>query len=181
VNIFVHVLCRYGGVEAATFCGLCSIYDQLQYDKSVNIYMLAKLYHLKRAGCIGSKVWDTGRYRIIFSLNKLYASASFTYFSGYTCIHIKLIFFYWKRHVFLCLFSGKLPILLWSCGKFKWEMVWKGQTILAWVCAPPFGLKKERQHATKHNSYKLSTRDSSYKLSTWDRRVTHTRTYADVS
>ncbi|XP_052779074.1 tyrosine-protein phosphatase 99A-like isoform X2 [Mya arenaria] len=51
----VIVVDRFGGVEAATFCALWSIYDQLQYDKSVNVYMLAKLYHLKRAGGIGSK------------------------------------------------------------------------------------------------------------------------------
>ncbi|XP_052213906.1 tyrosine-protein phosphatase 99A-like isoform X2 [Dreissena polymorpha] len=51
----VIVVDRYGGVEAATFCALWSIYDQLQYDKSANIYMMAKLYHLKRAGCMGNK------------------------------------------------------------------------------------------------------------------------------
>ena len=54
VDPYVH--CRFGGVEAATFCALWSLYDQLQYDKGVNVYQLTKLYHLKRPGIIGSKV-----------------------------------------------------------------------------------------------------------------------------
>ena len=48
--------CRFGGVEAATFCALWGLYDQMQNDKTINVYQTAKLYHLKRAQCVGSKV-----------------------------------------------------------------------------------------------------------------------------
>ncbi|XP_053378401.1 tyrosine-protein phosphatase 99A-like isoform X2 [Mercenaria mercenaria] len=66
----VIVVDRYGGVEAATFCAMISIYDQLQFDKSVNIYQLAKLYHLKRAGCVGSKEDYLFLYQAAESLTK---------------------------------------------------------------------------------------------------------------
>ncbi|XP_060555238.1 tyrosine-protein phosphatase 99A-like isoform X5 [Ruditapes philippinarum] len=66
----VIVVDSFGGVEATTFCAMFSIYDQLQFDKSVNIYQLAKLYHLKRAGCIGSKEDYLFLYQAAESLTK---------------------------------------------------------------------------------------------------------------
>ncbi|KAL4226612.1 Protein tyrosine phosphatase [Mactra antiquata] len=66
----VIVVDNHGGVEATTFCALWTIYDQLQFDKSVNIYQVAKLYHLKRSNCIGSKENYLFLYQAAESLTK---------------------------------------------------------------------------------------------------------------
>ena len=47
-------VCRYGGTEAATFCCLTTLSKQLRDDGSVDAYMCAKLYHMRRPG-----VWQT--------------------------------------------------------------------------------------------------------------------------
>lgn len=44
------VMDRYGGAEAATLCTVSSLTHQIEYDKTANIYMYAKLYHNKRPG-----------------------------------------------------------------------------------------------------------------------------------
>lgn len=45
---YVQNVCRYGGVEAATFCALMTLYDALQHEASVDVYTVCKLYHMKR-------------------------------------------------------------------------------------------------------------------------------------
>ncbi|XP_074603401.1 putative receptor-type tyrosine-protein phosphatase mosPTP-1 isoform X2 [Brevipalpus obovatus] len=44
------VMDRYGGTEAATFCCLTTLYKQLNFEDCVDVYMYAKLYHLRRPG-----------------------------------------------------------------------------------------------------------------------------------
>jgi Protein-tyrosine phosphatase len=44
------VMDRYGGTEAATLCVISSLAHQLEYYKTANIYMYAKLFHNKRPG-----------------------------------------------------------------------------------------------------------------------------------
>jgi receptor-type tyrosine-protein phosphatase gamma len=44
------VMDRYGGAEAATLCVVSSLAQQLECDKTANIYMYTKLYHNKRPG-----------------------------------------------------------------------------------------------------------------------------------
>ena len=46
---------RYGGVTGCQFCALWSSLDQLQHDKTIDIYHLCKLYHQKRPGIIGAQ------------------------------------------------------------------------------------------------------------------------------
>ena len=53
---FIDNMWRYGGVRAGRFCALWALRDQLILDKAVDVYQLAKLYHLKRPGIIGSQV-----------------------------------------------------------------------------------------------------------------------------
>ena len=47
---------RHGGVEAGMFCGLSTLSEQKENDNSVDVYMLAKLYHLKRPGIYSKEV-----------------------------------------------------------------------------------------------------------------------------
>ena len=63
---------RYGGVTGCQFCALWSSLDQLQHDKTIDIYHLCKLYHQKRPGIIGAQV------RSIFINNLLIFLWSFT-------------------------------------------------------------------------------------------------------
>ncbi|KAK6634358.1 hypothetical protein RUM43_011758 [Polyplax serrata] len=46
----VIVVDRFGGNEAATFCLLTSVYKQLTHESHADIYMFAKLYHMRRLG-----------------------------------------------------------------------------------------------------------------------------------
>lgn len=46
--IIVHDL--HGTFRAATFCALYTMHDLIQIEASVNVYELAKMYHLKRPG-----------------------------------------------------------------------------------------------------------------------------------
>ena len=50
------VVDRYGGTEAATFCALTTLYKQLNFEDCVDVYMYAKLYHLRRPGIWRSQV-----------------------------------------------------------------------------------------------------------------------------
>ena len=52
----VIVVDRYGGTEAATFCALTTLYKQLNFEDCVDVYMYAKLYHLRRPGIWRSQV-----------------------------------------------------------------------------------------------------------------------------
>lgn len=53
VDAPIVVVDKFGGTEAGTFCALSTIYDQLHQEGSIDIYMVAKLYHLKRPGIFG--------------------------------------------------------------------------------------------------------------------------------
>jgi len=48
------VMDRYGGTEAATFCILTTLTKQLEYENHADVYMYAKLSHIKRPG-----IWKT--------------------------------------------------------------------------------------------------------------------------
>ncbi|XP_031831667.1 putative receptor-type tyrosine-protein phosphatase mosPTP-1 isoform X7 [Nomia melanderi] len=49
------VMDRYGGVEAAVFILLTTLKKQLEFEKSADIYMFAKLLYMKRPGVFRSK------------------------------------------------------------------------------------------------------------------------------
>ncbi|XP_076236366.1 putative receptor-type tyrosine-protein phosphatase mosPTP-1 isoform X2 [Calliopsis andreniformis] len=49
------VMDRYGGVEAAVFVLLTTLNKQLEFEKSADIYMFAKLLYMKRPGIFRSK------------------------------------------------------------------------------------------------------------------------------
>ncbi|KAG7198497.1 hypothetical protein KM043_005870 [Ampulex compressa] len=49
------VMDRYGGVEAAVFVLLTTLNKQLEFEKSADIYMFAKLLYMKRPGVFRSK------------------------------------------------------------------------------------------------------------------------------
>lgn len=51
----VVVVDRFGGTEAATFSILTTLYKQLNFEDCVDVYMYAKLYHLRRPGIWASK------------------------------------------------------------------------------------------------------------------------------
>ena len=50
LNIFL----RFGGTEAATFCCLTTLSKQLMNENSIDVYLYAKLYHMRRPG-----IWRT--------------------------------------------------------------------------------------------------------------------------
>lgn len=64
------VIDKHGGCQAALFCALWTLYDQLHHDKSIDVYQVAKLYHLKRTGIIGAKDNYHYMYKAIDSLCK---------------------------------------------------------------------------------------------------------------
>ncbi|XP_048252753.1 tyrosine-protein phosphatase 99A-like isoform X3 [Haliotis rufescens] len=66
----VIVVDRYGGVEAGKLCALWTMYNQLTQDKNVDLYQLAKLYHLKRPGIIGTKDDYLFLYKAVESYHK---------------------------------------------------------------------------------------------------------------
>lgn len=43
-------------MHAGRFCALWTLREQLLIDRAVDVYQLAKLYHLKRPGIIGGQV-----------------------------------------------------------------------------------------------------------------------------
>ena len=55
---------RFGGTEAGTFCALSTLAEQVQHDNSVDVYMVSKLYHLKRPGIFSSQVRTLDRNKI---------------------------------------------------------------------------------------------------------------------
>ena len=56
VNVCDLFFVRFGGTEAGTFCALSTLAEQVQHDNSVDVYMVSKLYHLKRPGIFSSQV-----------------------------------------------------------------------------------------------------------------------------
>ena len=48
------IVFRYGGVRAASFCCLYTFFNQIQLESCLNVYEVAKMYHLKRPG-----IWNT--------------------------------------------------------------------------------------------------------------------------
>ncbi|XP_043212409.1 tyrosine-protein phosphatase 99A-like isoform X1 [Amphibalanus amphitrite] len=48
------VVDRFGGTEAATFCCLTTLSKQLMNENSIDVYLYAKLYHMRRPG-----IWRT--------------------------------------------------------------------------------------------------------------------------
>ena len=59
---------RFGGTEAATFCCLTTLYKQLNFEDCVDVYMYAKLYHLRRPGIWRSQDDYLFLYRALESL-----------------------------------------------------------------------------------------------------------------
>ena len=49
---------RFGGVEAAIFILLTTLNKQMEFEKSADIYMYAKLLYMKRPGVFRTKVFD---------------------------------------------------------------------------------------------------------------------------
>ncbi|XP_041347840.1 tyrosine-protein phosphatase 99A-like isoform X2 [Gigantopelta aegis] len=66
----VIIVDRFGGVLAGKLCALWTLYDQLTQDKSVDVYQLTKLYHLKRPGIIGTQDDYLFLYKAVESLHK---------------------------------------------------------------------------------------------------------------
>jgi len=64
----VIVMDRYGGTEAATFCCLTTLYKQLNFEDCLDVYMYAKLYHLRRPGIWRSQDDYLFLYRAVESL-----------------------------------------------------------------------------------------------------------------
>ncbi|XP_050411666.1 tyrosine-protein phosphatase 99A isoform X1 [Patella vulgata] len=68
----VIVLDGNGGVQASKFCALWTLFNQLTNDHVIDVYQLAKLYHLKRPGIIGSQEDYVFLYKAIESLSLHY-------------------------------------------------------------------------------------------------------------
>jgi receptor-type tyrosine-protein phosphatase gamma len=64
----VIVMDRFGGTEASTFCCLTTLYKQLNFEDCVDVYMYAKLYHLRRPGIWRSQDDYLFLYRALESL-----------------------------------------------------------------------------------------------------------------
>ncbi|KAL0267726.1 UNVERIFIED_CONTAM: hypothetical protein PYX00_009910 [Menopon gallinae] len=75
------VIDRYGGNEAATFCLLTSVSKQLAHEGHVDIYMYAKLYHIRRPG-----IWpEVNDYLFLYeAIEALANSSGFTSGGGVT-------------------------------------------------------------------------------------------------
>ncbi|CAG7726663.1 unnamed protein product, partial [Allacma fusca] len=59
----IAVVDRFGGLEAATFAALTTLYKQMVAEEHVDVYMIAKLYHEQRPG-----VWTN----MVFMLYQFY-------------------------------------------------------------------------------------------------------------
>ncbi|ESO84299.1 hypothetical protein LOTGIDRAFT_132259, partial [Lottia gigantea] len=68
----VIVIDRDGGVSASKFCALWTLFNQLANDHVIDVYQLAKLYHLKRPGVIGEQDDYLFLYKAIESLSLHY-------------------------------------------------------------------------------------------------------------
>jgi len=55
------VMDKYGGTNAAQFCCLTTLYKQLNFEDCVDVYMYAKLYHLRRPG-----IWTQDDYLFLY-------------------------------------------------------------------------------------------------------------------
>ncbi|KAH6922162.1 hypothetical protein HPB50_009920 [Hyalomma asiaticum] len=64
----VVVVDKCGGTEAATFCCLSALYKQLESEKCVDVYLYAKLYHMRRPGIWKSQDDFLFLYRAVESL-----------------------------------------------------------------------------------------------------------------
>ncbi|XP_075525453.1 putative receptor-type tyrosine-protein phosphatase mosPTP-1 isoform X3 [Dermacentor variabilis] len=64
----VVIVDKCGGTEAATFCCLSSLYKQLESEKCVDVYLYAKLYHMRRPGIWKSQDDFLFLYRAVESL-----------------------------------------------------------------------------------------------------------------
>ncbi|XP_054161930.1 tyrosine-protein phosphatase 99A-like isoform X2 [Oppia nitens] len=64
----VVVMDKFGGTESATFCCLTTLYKQLNFEDCVDVYMFAKLYHLRRPGIWRSQDDYLFLYRALESL-----------------------------------------------------------------------------------------------------------------
>jgi hypothetical protein len=64
--LIVHDL--YGGFRAATFCALYTFQDLVQMESSVNVYELAKMFHLKRPNVWASRANISFLYEAVDSL-----------------------------------------------------------------------------------------------------------------
>ena len=97
-------LIRLGTTECGLYCALSTLYDQLQQESCVDVYVMAKLYHLKRpaiflsqVGCTNStwefKSWET---IVIYKLNVESItcgqpgwSVLLFFIAGYVCVFIQ--------------------------------------------------------------------------------------------
>ena len=55
-NFVYHLANRYGGRQAATFCALYTLHQELQNEDAVDVYKTITLYAAKRPGMFKSKV-----------------------------------------------------------------------------------------------------------------------------
>lgn len=72
------VMDRYGGVEAAIFVLLTTLNKQLDFEKTADIYMFAKLLYMKRPGVFRSKV----RFIEFVFRRRISSSRSYIIFTG---------------------------------------------------------------------------------------------------
>lgn len=77
----VVVVDKFGGTEAATFSILTTLYKQLNFEDCVDVYMYAKLYHLRRPGIWRSQDDYLFLYR---ALEALVSSSSSIQYSAQT-------------------------------------------------------------------------------------------------
>ena len=79
--LIVHDLC--GGFRAATFCALFTLQDLVHMESSVNVYELAKMYHLKRPGVWGTRAHISFLYEAVECLFEERHSSAQSHFRSY--------------------------------------------------------------------------------------------------
>ena len=96
---------RYGGVEAATFCALMTLYDALHHEACVDVYSVSKLYSMKRPG-----IWPTEVRPSLTrsSIQRLTVHVSLPYNSSITCLCL------WLDTQFFC---RRPSLKLSECGQ----------------------------------------------------------------